>query len=147
MPRRRFRARTSCALFAVLLAPACSWAQNAGPHSSDHDQETIAQLVEQIKQLQQQDRDLLERIKILEAKQPAASPGPEADASSQPTPPQSAEQTVPPPAPAAVPNDRHDVHGVQWRGFGEVNYQVLNQRQPELGLGGFVPGSAGNRRL
>ena len=33
---------------------------------------------------------------------------------------------------------------MQWRGFGELNYKVLNQRQPELGNEGFVPGSAGN---
>jgi len=32
---------------------------------------------------------------------------------------------------------------IQWRGFGEVNYKVLDQRQPELGTFGFVPGSAG----
>ena len=38
---------------------------------------------------------------------------------------------------AAVPN-------IQWRGFGEVNYKVLDQRRPELGTFGFVPGSAGN---
>jgi hypothetical protein len=36
------------------------------------------------------------------------------------------------------------VHGIQWRGFGEVDYQVLNQRKPELAAGGFVGGSAGN---
>ena len=33
---------------------------------------------------------------------------------------------------------------ITFRGFGEVNYQVLDQRQPEIGGGGFVPGSAGN---
>ena len=36
------------------------------------------------------------------------------------------------------------MHGIQFRGFGEVDYKVLNQRQPELGTYGFVPGSAGN---
>jgi hypothetical protein len=35
-------------------------------------------------------------------------------------------------------------HGIQWRGFGEVNYKVLDQRTPELATGGFNPGSAGN---
>jgi hypothetical protein len=40
-------------LLALLLTPASSWAQDASSGSSDHDQETIAQLVQQIKQLQQ----------------------------------------------------------------------------------------------
>jgi hypothetical protein len=34
-----------------------------------------------------------------------------------------------------------DIH---WRGFGEVTYKVLDQRRPEIGIFGFVPGSAGN---
>ncbi len=38
----------------------------------------------------------------------------------------------------------HDLRGIEWRGFGEVNYKVLDQRLPELGTNGFVPGSAGN---
>jgi hypothetical protein len=38
----------------------------------------------------------------------------------------------------------HESHGIQWRGFGEVNYKVLDQREPELSTFGFVPGSAGN---
>jgi hypothetical protein len=38
----------------------------------------------------------------------------------------------------------HELHGIQWRGFGELDYKVLNQRTPELGTYGFVPGSHGN---
>ena len=133
--------RTHCALLAMLLVPASSWAQNSGPSSGDHVQEAIAQLVEQIRQLQQQDHDLLERIKALEAKQSQASPV--AEAAPAPAAAQSAEEAPPAQAAVAVPHDRHDVHGIQFRGFGEVDYQVLNQRQPELGTGGFVPGSAG----
>ena len=38
----------------------------------------------------------------------------------------------------------HELHGIQWRGFGEVDYKVLNQKIPELGTFGFVPGSAGS---
>jgi len=138
--RARIRAHIYCALLVLLLVPASNWAQSAG----SGDQATIAQLVEQIKQLQQQDRDLLERIRILEAKQPQTSPVAVADTASPPTPPQSTEQTPPPQLPSATPRDWHEVHGIQFRGFGEVDYQVLNQRQPELGTGGFVPGSAGN---
>jgi hypothetical protein len=146
VPRGRIATRIHFAVFALLFFPASSWAQNAGSSSSsnDHDQETIAQLVEQIKQLQQQDLDLQERIKILEARQPPASPVAEADPALPPTPPPAAEQTPPTQVPFAPPHDWHDARGIQWRGFGEVDYKVLNQRQPELGTYGFVPGSQGN---
>jgi hypothetical protein len=134
------RTRIHCALLVLAVVPASSQAQSAGPS----DQETVAQLVEQIKQLQQQDHDLLERIKILELKQLPASPAAEIGPPPQLTPPLSAEQTTPQPTPAAMPHDWNDVHGIQWRGFGEVDYQVLNQRKPELATGGFVGGSQGN---
>jgi hypothetical protein len=114
--RGRIWARIRCALVVPLIVPASGWAQNAGLKPSDPDQETIRQLAEQIKQLQQQDHDLLERIKSLEEKQAPALPGTEADASSPPPPPL-AQPTVqlpaPPPAPAAMPKDRHDLHGIQ----------------------------------
>lgn len=141
MTRRRIRARIACVLLALILVPASTWAQNASPSSNDQGSESIAQLVQQIKQLQQQDRDLQERIKILEARQPQTSPVVEADPS-PPTPPQSPDQT-PQPVLAVDAHDWQSVHGIQWRGFGELNYKVLNQRQPELGAYGFVPGSAG----
>src|SRR5271168_3600873 len=142
VPKRGMRAGILCTLLVLLIVPGSSWAQNASP--SGQDQETIAQLIEQIKQLQQEDHDLLERIKILEAKQAPVSMATEVDPSPAPTTPQSAEQTPRAEAPVAVPRDRHEVRGIQWRGFGEVDYQVLNQRRPELGTYGFAPGSAGN---
>ena len=139
MPTGRFR---TCALLLPLLLPASGWAQNVGPS----DRETIAQLVQQIRQLQQQDHELQERIEILEARQPQALPTPEANGAA-PTAQQPAQQPTepdaPPPTPAA-PLDWHDIHGMQWRGFGEFNYKVLDQRRPELGTDGFEPGSAGN---
>jgi hypothetical protein len=130
-----------CALLALLFLPAASWAQNADLNSGDHNQETITQLVQQVRQLQQQDLDLQARIKILEAQRPQAAPAIQADPS---IPPQSAEQAPPPEVHAAASHDWHDVRGIQWRGFGEINYKVLDQRQPELGTNGFNPGSAGN---
>jgi hypothetical protein len=130
--------RILCGLVLLALVPASSRAQTAS--SGDH--ETITQLVEQIEQLQQHDRDLQARIKILEASQPHASSTTESELAPQPAPQQSAQQTPPPPA--DLPHDWHDVRGIQWRGFGELDYKVLNQRQPELGTGGFVAGSAGN---
>jgi len=44
----------------------------------------------------------------------------------------------------SLAQELHELHGIQWRGFGEVDYKVLNQRTPELGTYGFVPGSHGN---
>jgi hypothetical protein len=140
VPRSTIRIRICFVALLLFSVPASSWAQNGSPGSSDPAQETISQLVQQIKQLQQQDRDLQERIKILEAAHPQATPPTDADSA----PPQPAEQALPTPALPPVPHDWHDVHGIEWRGFGEVNYQILNQRQPELGSGGFVSGSQGN---
>jgi hypothetical protein len=136
--RGRIRGRGCFALFAVLWLPICSGAQ-----TSTSDQESIAQLLQQIKQLQQQDQELLERIKVLEAKQAPTSPVTEANPAAPTAGSQPPEQTAPPPE-AGPPSDWHDVHGIQFRGFGELDYKVLNQRQPELGTYGFVSGSAGN---
>ncbi|MGA8270100.1 MAG: hypothetical protein WB919_00975 [Candidatus Sulfotelmatobacter sp.] len=144
MCRRRTRPGIYYVLIAFLLVPGPISAQSVSSGSGDRDQATIEQLVEQVKQLQQQDRELLERIRILEAKQPQTIPTSEADSTVAATPPQPAQEIPPPQMPTALPRDWHDVHGVQLRGFGEVDYQVLNQRTPELGTGGFVPGSAGN---
>jgi hypothetical protein len=138
--RGRIGARLYRTLLALLLVPASSWAQNASP--GDRDLETIAQLVQQIRQLQQQDHDLQERIQVLEARQPQVALAP--DAVSAPPALQPAEQAPTSPVPTVESRDWHDVHGIEWRGFGEVDYQVLNQRKPQLGTGGFVPGSAGN---
>ncbi len=140
MRKGGIRTRIQWALLVLAVGQASSGAQTASPS----DQETIAQLVEQIKQLQQQDQDLLERIKILEARQPPASPVTESEPTGATVPQQSAEQTAPPPAPSPASHDWHDEHGVQFRGYGELDYKVLNQRQPELGTYGFVPGSQGN---
>jgi len=91
----------------------------------------------QIKQLQ-------DRVSVLEARQAQSSADTKAEAPSPTIPTQEVEQTPPLQVPVAPPRDWHQVRGIQWRGFGEVDYQVLNQRKPELGTGGFVSGSAGN---
>jgi len=136
--------RIYCTLLTLLLLPAACSAQSASSGSSDHDQETITQLVEQIKQLQQQDHDLQERLQILEARQLQVSPETGSDRPSRAVTPQSPEQTPPPQEPPVSPHDWHEMKGIQLRGFGEVNYKVLDQRRPELGTYGFNPGSAGN---
>jgi hypothetical protein len=151
------RTRNGFTILALLLFPASAWSQTqtGSPGSGETTQETIPELVEQIKQLQQQDRDLQERIRILEGRQAQASPATAADSAppaatpastptSPPTFPAPAEQPAPAPPYASAPRDWHDLHGIQFRGFGEVDYQVLNQRQPELGTDGFVSGSQGN---
>jgi hypothetical protein len=136
--RARISGLVGIALLVLLLFPICSGAQ-----TSPSDQESIAQLVQEVRQLQQQDHDLQERIKALEARQLPASSVAEASAAALALPSQPVEQAATPPE-TAVSSDWHDVHGIQWRGFGELDYKVLNQRQPELATYGFDPGSAGN---
>ena len=113
-----------------LLFTGMSLAQN----TSASDQETIRLLVQQVKELR-------EKVKALEAKH----------SDSEATPPQPttfqqdvAEQAAEPNQSPTAPPALHESHGIQWRGFGEVNYKVLDQREPELSTFGFVPGSAGN---
>lgn len=115
--------------------------------SSPTDKETISQLAQQIQQLQQQDRELRQRIKALEDKQSLTATAAAEESSSSPAPPSGAEQPseqTSQSSPSVPPRDWHDIRGIQWRGFGEVDYKVLNQRQPGSGDYGFVPGSAGN---
>ena len=113
---------------ALLLLTGIVAAQSAG----SNDQETIRTLVQQVKELQA-------KVAVLEGKQnPPAATAPEAkpEASTPTSQEMAATQE-------SLFRDIHDVHGIQWRGFGEMNYKVLDQRQPEFGAFGFVPGSAG----
>src|ERR1700685_4688520 len=112
-----------------LLSSLC-YPQEATPT----DPETIGQLVQQVK-------DLQERVRVLESQQrPADASIPKAP--NLPTP--SVEPAERSAAASAVAEEIHETHGIQWRGFGEVDYKALNQRIPELGTYGFVPGSTGN---
>lgn len=121
--------------FAIFLLAGMALAQAQSPS----DQETIRLLVQQVKALQ-------EKVSALEAKANIA-PAPVTPAAMQevkpgtsnPQPGETADNSK-----EALFREMHEVRGIQWRGFGEVNYKVLNQRQPELGTFGFVPGSAGN---
>jgi len=100
------------------------------------DQETIRLLVEQVKELQ-------ENVKALQAKQ-AAPPVALLEAPpTAPVPPQPVEDAVSTPQIPITSSTMHELHGIQWRGFGEVNYKLLNQREPELSTFGSTPGSAG----
>ena len=154
--------RTMCPFLALLMFSSQVWGQS----KVSIDQKTIAQLVRQIKELQQHDKELEERIRTLEQRQEgkagqtsettpavASSVVPPAELDTKPTamaeaPPATSEAAPPSQeeqSSAAVPlPEMHTLHGIQWRGFAEVDYRVLDQRTPELGTYGFVPGSAGN---
>jgi hypothetical protein len=116
----------------LLLVASLSHAQDAAPS----ERQMIQQLVQQVKTLQ-------ETVNVLESQQ---RPGGASNADATPqlasTPtPQAVDNNA---QPASFPQELHELHGIQWRGFGEVDYTVLNQRTPELGTYGFVPGSHGN---
>ena len=130
----RFRNTALALLFCGSL-----WGQEAPPS----DRAMIDLLAQQVKALQQETGELREKVKTLEAdRSTVVSTSPVAT----PVPPQPQTSS---PSVATDPLLGHDeglydIHGIQWRGFGEVNYKVLDQRQPELGTYGFVPGSAGS---
>src|SRR5437879_6137884 len=116
----------------LLFVASLSHAQDVAPS----EREIIQQLVQQVKTLQ-------EKVTALESQQRASGP------SNADTTPQPASTPTPQPAdnnaqPASVLQELHELHGIQWRGFGELDYKVLNQRTPELGTYGFVPGSHGH---
>lgn len=101
----------------------------------------LVSLTQQVKALQEETKELRERISLLEG--PAATGSPTLK---EPSPAQPA-QNVPASSNGEakeLPAELHELRGIQWKGFGEVDYKVLNQRTPELGTYGFVPGSAGN---
>jgi len=110
----------------ILVVHGMSLAQN----TSVSDQETIRLLVQQVKELQ-------EKVKSLEATQSASVAAAAAQPATVQQEPaeQSSESNQSPTAPPLL----HESHGIQWRGLGEVNYKVLDERQPELSTFGFVP--------
>src|SRR6266478_5832055 len=109
----------------ILVLARLGLAQDA----ASSEQEMIRLLGQQVKELQQ-------KVTALEARS-----GISATASAE-VPPQPADET----SDAAPPRDLlpHELAGIQWRGFAEVNYKVLDQRQPEIAAFGFRPGSSGN---
>jgi hypothetical protein len=125
--------RTVIALLTVTSS--LGHAQDAAPSV----RETIQQLVQQVKELQ-------DKVKVLES-QPGfgANPGQGSGSTYQPAAgPSPTQEEASNLQRESLPEELHELHGIKWRGFGEVNYKVLNQRTPELGTYGFVPGSHGN---
>jgi hypothetical protein len=130
---------------AIILALLCPAVTGCAQTATPSDQEVMAILVRQVTDLQKETGDLRERVKALEGERMGAPAATAAESpSAVPELPQTGQEpgaTAPSPGPIA---GLHEVHGIRWRGFGEVDYKVLNQRQPETGTDGFVPGSAGN---
>ncbi|HEY6769573.1 MAG TPA: hypothetical protein VI386_32935 [Candidatus Sulfotelmatobacter sp.] len=121
--------RTVIAL--LLLTSSLGYAQDTTPS----ERETIQKLVQQVKELQ-------DEVKLLETQRAS-----DANQSAVPQPvggPAPAEEKAGSTQRESLAQELHELHGIQWRGFGEVDYKVLNQRTPELGTYGFVPGSHGN---
>jgi hypothetical protein len=124
--------RCNRAALILLLVSGLSHAQDAVPS----DRELIQQLAQQVRALQ-------EKVSALESQHRVTEPS-DADATPMPlntSAPQVADNNGQNPS---LMQELHESHGIQWRGFGEVNYKVLNQRTPESGTYGFVPGSHGN---
>ena len=118
------------AAIVLLLVANLSHAQDAAPS----EREMMQELVQQVKALQ-------EKVEMLESQQRTGDHA-DTDSAAQPvnTPTlQAADKNAPPASP-----ELHELHGIQWRGFGEVDYQALNQKTPELGTYGFVSGSHAN---
>src|SRR5579863_4880989 len=126
-------------------------AQNPTSGAGSDDHQTIIILMQQVKALQQETVELREKVRALESGQMVTAQSPATSADSHEVPGQVSAQTTAPAAPTApsdapweAPSDIHEVRGIQWKGFGEADYKVLDQRRPETGAYGFVPGSAGN---
>lgn len=126
--------RNRTLLTMLLVITRLGYAQDSVPS----EREMIQQLAEQIKGLQ-------EKVRILESQQQrsAADSNNNVTASPDSTTPATPEDSRSPQR-ESVLQELHELHGIQWRGFGEGDYKVLNQRTPELGTYGFVPGSHGN---
>lgn len=120
----------------LCLLPMALLGQNTPADSNDH--ESMAALAHQIEALQQQAKDLQDKLIALQQSAAASPSAPAPGAEPDPAQVSAADISQ------AVTEAVHNMHGIKWRGFGEVDYKVLNQKQPELGTYGFVPGSAGN---
>jgi len=131
----------------LLLVASLSHAQDAAPSQRDRSEQDRSERDrsehEMIQQLVQHVKALQEKVAALESQQ-RVNPPSNTDATSPPvsTPTQPAvDNDAPPPS---LLEELHQPRGFQWQGFGEVDYKALNQRIPELGTYGFVPGSTGN---
>jgi len=112
------------------------WTQSSGPA----DQGATVSPAQQLQDVRKEMAALQKKVEALEVQLSARPPAEPASGAQEVA--AAAQQPVQP-SPESTAS-LHDMHGIQWRGFGEVNYKALDQRPPELGTYGFVPGSAGN---
>ncbi len=110
--------------------------------SLGHAQDPAPSEREMIQQLAQQVKELQAKVNTLESQQRCAAP-PNLSTEQPSLKPTAPEQTTNAQQ-DALRKQLHELNGVQWRGFGQVDYKILNQSTPELGTFGFVPGSHGN---
>lgn len=89
-----------------------------------------------IESLEREVQELRLEVAALEAKLPPQPPPPVATAQGAAVPDTSSS----PPQPWLA----KQAESMTLRGFGELDYKALDQRSPEIGGGGFVPGSAAN---
>lgn len=109
--------------------------------NSADQQQAMNQLMQQIQELQQRAQELQQKLAVLEAGQHAISaPSASTTASAAATADAAPTQPV---APTPIP-EAHSFGHIEWRGYGEMDYKVVDQRAPELGTYGYVSGSAGN---
>jgi len=116
----------------LLFAAGLSHAQDSDPS----EQQMIQQLIQQVKALQ-------EKVEVLESRSSGSVPSNtdvSCKSSSPPAPPTPENDAQSP----SLSQELHELRGIQWQGYGEVDYKVLDQKIPELGTYGFVPGSGGN---
>src|ERR1700676_4089689 len=102
-----------CSKIATMLLLVASLSHAQGTALSER--EMIQQLVQEVKALQEK-VDVLEAQRRASALTNAAAPQPV----TTPTP-QAADSTVQ--SPSLIP-ELHELRGIQWRGFGEVDYKV-----------------------
>jgi hypothetical protein len=121
----------------LLLIPSLSHAQDATPS----ERETIQQLVQQVKLLQEKVQLLESQLRPRGVSNTAAAP---AETIPQPVSAPTTPATDDTAQPVSMSPELHDLRGIQWQGFGEVDYKILNQSIPELGTYGCVPGSSGS---
>jgi hypothetical protein len=125
--------RYNRAAILLLLVATLSRAQDV-PQS---DREVIQLLVQQVKALEDKVSKLESRQRTDSLPDPNAPAEPSATAPGPPSA-ENSDQSL------SLPQELHELRGIQWQGFGELDYKVLNQRTPELATYGFVPGSQGD---
>ncbi|SRR6266496_1926143 len=132
---RRTKISTSVLASTAIIVLAISGPLCQAQDPSVTDNVTIQQLMQEVRELQEKVRKLESQQDTVKSDSPSSplQPSP-----ASPRPSTDDRQTL------SLEQELHKLEGIQWKGFGELNYKVLDQKHPGLGTFGFVPGSAGN---